>query len=144
MRVPESVWQAYGKRMAAVWLFVMPVPALASTIACQFSQECLSGETCSDTSFAATLEAQGPQNLTNEAGDIEITAAFGTMTTDAETIAGILSFDKDTAGINLFVSFPASAGHYLTLQPDGAAYYTTHIPEAELAITYTGTCEASE
>ena len=116
MRVPESIWQAYGKRMAAVWLILVPNVALANGTSCQFTQECLLGDSCNETVFALTFN------------DIE-------LVTDAETILG-------TGGQGFVSATDAATGHWITVTSSGAAYYSVHMPDAELIINYTGTCEA--
>ncbi|WP_420863561.1 hypothetical protein [Algirhabdus cladophorae] len=129
--------------MAAVWLCAIPNIAAAAVTHCAFTQECLIADDCYETNFSASLESQGKDTFTNADQSVEVAATMGRLVSDAETLPGLLAFHKDHPDKlpSLFVSLPGQAGHWMTIQEDGATFYTVHLAKAELAITYRGTCK---
>ena len=105
-----------------VLLFAGPLQAATT---CVFTQECLEGEECAETSYNAEISAAGGETLT--------------LTTDAETLEG----RKIASGDNLHYVFETpSAAHFMTNFADGAARYTIHM-DGPFTITYHGTCEGA-
>lgn len=112
-------------RVLSILVATMLAGPLQAATTCTFTQECIEGEACAETSYTA-----------------EITAAEGdtlTFSTDAETLQGHMIASDD----NLHYIFEAaSAAHLLTDYPDGAARYTIHM-DGPFTITYHGTCEGA-
>lgn len=102
--------------------FALPIAAMAKDV-CTFTSECMEGEACAETSYAAEVAP----------------AQDGTFsfTTDAETLTGQMVAAGDTAH---FLFEGSSAAHFVTRYTDGAARYTVHM-DGPFTITYHGMCE---
>ncbi len=99
-------------------------PSVAATT-CLFTQECLEGEACAETSYRVELVA----------GDGQVIQ----LISDAETLEGRMIASDD----NLHYVFEApTAAHLLSEAPSGAARYTIHL-DGPFTITYHGTCEGT-
>lgn len=118
---------------AAIAVFAPSVALAAMT--CTFPTECMVGEACSDSGYSISVETDlAPGSLAMEGGF----PTDDTIVTDAETIA--VSWNSAGAAL-IATGTTGSASHMLSLAPEGAALYSVHLPAAELAIVYTGTCE---
>ncbi len=116
-------------------LITASTPAWAAEFACHFDQECFAGDACAETSFA--FEIEETDQGTSAAQD----PAMASITTDAETIIGVLSTQDDGLALG-FASLSGPVSHTLTVAPDGAAQYITSFVEDGFFIGYYGTCEA--
>jgi len=103
-------------------------PAIASDVNCTFTQECIDGESCSETSYAVTVE------------DFNRDRRAITLVSDSETLRGTIIEDESPLHL-LFVG--NSAAHLVTVTTDNSARYTVHM-DGPLAITYHGVCEGFE
>ncbi|MEL7461691.1 MAG: hypothetical protein AAFX59_00490 [Pseudomonadota bacterium] len=117
--------------------FILAPGAALAGMACSFQTECLSGEACADSGYTVTVEtALRPGSLAMEGG----LPTDDSIVTDAETIA--ITWSGVGAALAA-TGRTGSAMHLLTVAPDGAALYSVHLPAAEIAITYLGTCEGT-
>ena len=103
---------------------ILAGPAAAATT-CVFTQECLEGEECAETSYTAEIAAGDGDTLS--------------LSTDAETLPGRVTASGDTLH---YLFEGASAVHFLTDYSDGMARYTIHM-DGPFTITYHGTCEGA-
>lgn len=122
---------------------LLTAPFAWASTQCHFTLECLISDACSETNFSAELNTSEPQTFINADGSQQVAASIGKLVSDAETVAGFIGFSKDDPeGLpTVFVSMPNAAAHWMTIQPDGSTFYTVHLAEAELAVTYRGTCK---
>ncbi|PHQ99380.1 MAG: hypothetical protein COB39_04005 [Marinosulfonomonas sp.] len=93
---------------------------------CAFTQECLEGEACEETSFEMVIE---------HADDIPFV-----MQTMAENIEGYVFDNGAPDATSTLMGQTKTATHLLSLQAGGAARYTVHM-QGPMAITYQGTRE---
>jgi len=110
---------------------VLLIPSLgwagADTFAnCAFTQECLEGEACADTTFEMSIE---------HADDIPFV-----MRTMSENIGGYVFDNGAPDASSTLMAQTKTATHLLTIQTDSAARYTVHM-QGPMAITYLGSCE---
>jgi len=133
----------YGRRMAAVWLCTAPGFAAAAGTDCHYVLECLAGDGCYEADFSAEIASADPQTFTSSDGQTEIAAHMGQLTSVSETVVGVVAYHKDHPQTlpSMFVSLPSGAAHWLTIQEDGKSFYTVHLAEADLSVTYRGTCK---
>ncbi|MEL7104613.1 MAG: hypothetical protein AAGM21_01730 [Pseudomonadota bacterium] len=121
--------------IATAFIFA-PGAALAG-MACTFPTECMSGEACTDSGYSVTVDtALAPGSLAMEGGF----PTADTIVTDAETIPITWS------GVGAALAATGRTGlamHLLTVAPDGTALYSVHLPAAEIAITYLGSCKGT-
>lgn len=117
---------------AASWLvgFLVTVTAAgAEPWACEFTVECIAGETCSESDF-----------------DVEILAADHEGLLFLSSLVGDVPVDRLTEAGTLPAAY-ASAGHdgpseMLTIAADGTALMSAHILDgATMSVTYFGACE---
>lgn len=103
-------------------------PALASDLACTFTQECLEGESCAETSYGFAVEGM------NDKGRAV------TGVTDSETMRGNL---VKTDGQQHIVFVGKGALHMLSISEGNESRYTVHMG-GPMAITYLGSCEMGD
>lgn len=116
---------------AALTAFASPIAAFP--LSCIFVSECMLGEACEETSFSASVSADG------DAGG----KLF--LTTGAETLKGSNIQNEGPAHL-FFVG--KTAVHLITvdLAEDGqndAAHYTVHM-QGPMTISYSGTCQGDK
>lgn len=117
--------------------------ALAGTaraeMSCLFETECLEGEACLDSGYDLTINA-----------DLDLPAIFSgeflavyfPADTTIETVSGTItdvSWNLIDGAVAL-MGRDASGFHFLSLNAEGRARYSVHMPDADLAIHYIGTC----
>ena len=116
-------------------------PALAVSPAkpefsCKFETECADSD-CSDSGYSASLYlsatrpvASGATVITARLADASETVALSGMIVDGTK--RLFNIESD-AGARL-----------LTIWPDGAARYVTHIADPAMAVSYLGRCEETK
>lgn len=99
-------------------------PGLAAAdLSCTFVRECMEDAACDSTDYDLTVtSADGAHQID------DLNGSSTGMALDAGPERRVWAWMSDF-GANL-----------LTVAPDGAARYSTHLPEAELSILYLGTC----
>ncbi|MEL7299749.1 MAG: hypothetical protein AAFM92_05130 [Pseudomonadota bacterium] len=95
---------------------------------CTFDRECIAGEACAVSAFEASV--------TPDAG-----AARATVETVFGTFPGLYSNTAGTAPHNVTAFVPETGNSLHLTYTDEAAWLTFHMPAAEMAITYLGTCK---
>ncbi|MEP3346199.1 MAG: hypothetical protein ABJN34_00495 [Litoreibacter sp.] len=109
----------------ATALALLATPIAAQTHQCTFTAECFEAESCSDTAFNLSIEAQS--------GRVSLVS-------DAETVPVTSSGNDD---FRIYAGGNENAYHLLSLGSDGTARYSTHINGGPLMVNYLGTCEGS-
>ena len=117
---------------------VLAGPAWAGGLDCRFTQECLLGEACAATDFAASLSLQSHDIV----GDGTDRADIPVLVTDAESV---LFFNSDEGSLSLWprtmTTAPGDPTHVLSITATGDAVYSVVMAEAGLTATYLGRCE---
>ncbi len=96
----------------------------------------MEGEDCMSSGYGLSINETG--DTATAAGDGTITVPVVQLVTPSETITPGYRLDTDTA-----TSFAAAQGgqhHLLSVDGEGNARYSVHLPAAGLSILYLGTC----
>ena len=103
----------------------------ATLFECQITHECLDQEACAESGFELQIERSAGSSDPFQ------------LITPAETIDGVFMDDNSPVAATHLVARQTGAYHMLTIQTDGALRWSVHMPIAEMAISYFGTCEGS-
>lgn len=108
-----------------------PVFAGSATLFdCKMTSECINEGGCAETDVDLAVE--------RSAGS----AHPFSLITPAETIEGVFLDDNNPDAATYLLARATGAYHLLSVTVDGKAYWSAHLPGAEMVITYLGTCEA--
>lgn len=106
------------------------IAADSTLFECKMTRECIAGENCTETQFE--FQAAKPADAT---------LPFRFLT-PAETIDGIALRRHAASGGTSLLGRSGTATYLLDITGGGSAVWLVHLPDAEMVITYFGSCSA--
>lgn len=118
--------------MAAALACCATTSAAASEtlFACTMTRECIADESCNETNLDLTVEKHA-----------DMTGPFQFIT-PAETIDGQVISRASDSGDTSFLGRAATSVYLLNVGDSGDSVWLVHLPDAEMVITYLGSCAA--
>ncbi|MEL6505312.1 MAG: hypothetical protein AAFO61_01255 [Pseudomonadota bacterium] len=113
----------------ALTVFATPSWASGDGYVCTYTKECVGLDACQDTSYELSFVFDGDVAIVD---DVNGTSKATRLPVESSSV---LSIAGQTGGTTRMITTPIAGG---------LSHFTLHMNEAQLAITYKGTCEAVE
>ncbi|MEM9731865.1 MAG: hypothetical protein AAF903_00105 [Pseudomonadota bacterium] len=113
----------------ALLLFSVPAWASGDGYVCTYTKECVGLDACQDTSYELSFVFDGDVAIVDDVNGKSKATRLPVESSSVLSVAG------QTGGTTRMITTPIEGG---------LSHFTLHMNEAQMAITYKGTCEAVE